>query len=107
MKKLKMLEYDFFRIFAHYTFEHTKSHQFKLINYVVLYGFLRTLTFIMVILFWYMTYLMIITKSIQFDLRLLLLIGLISYSFFMAFMKFYRRYTLEGLMLIAIDEELK
>ena len=42
-------EYDFHRIISHYTFEHTKSHQFRMINYVVLYGFLRSLTLISIL----------------------------------------------------------
>lgn len=44
-------EYDFFRIFHHYVFEHSKNHQFKMSNYVVLYGFLRSLTMISVVIF--------------------------------------------------------
>lgn len=99
-------KYDFFRIFAHYTFENTINHQFKLVNYVVLYGFLRTLTLITVIAFWYSLYSFIILKSNLINFYTVICIGIISYIFFMAFMKFYRRYTLEGFMLIAIDKEL-
>lgn len=102
----KIGKYDFFRIFAHYTFENTINHQFKLVNYVVLYGFLRVLTLISVIVFWYSLYSLIILKNNLIDFSTILFIGLISYVFFMAFMKFYRRYTLEGFMLIAIDKEL-
>lgn len=99
-------EFDFYRLFAHYTFENTKNHQVKLINYVVLYGFLRTLTLISVLIFWYLIYSILIDKNNNINLIQLLFVSIISYVFFMAFMKFYRRYTLEGLMLIAIDKEL-
>ena len=102
----KIRDYDFFRIFAHYTFEHSKNHQFKMINYVALYGFLRALTLITNIVFWFVSYSMITIEKFDFNFWILLIIGLISYTFFMAFMKFYRRYTLEGFMLIAINEEI-
>ncbi|MEZ4797801.1 MAG: hypothetical protein R2785_11610 [Flavobacteriaceae bacterium] len=100
-------DYDFNRIISHYTFEHTKSHQFRMVNYVILYGFLRTLTLISIISFWYIL-LRNFSNIISFDVYFpVIIISVISYIFFMAFMKFYRRYTLEGLMLIAIDENLK
>ena len=102
----KIREFDFFRIFAHYTFEHSKNHQFKMVNYVSLYGFLRVLCLITTIAFWFVSYLMIFTKFLELNIWTLILIGFINYTFFMAFMKFYRRYTLEGLMLIAINEEI-
>jgi hypothetical protein len=105
--EIDMKEMDFFRIYAHYTFENSKNHQFKLVNYVALYGFLRALTLIAIILFWYIIY--FICKYSEFTVNnssFLIVVAFVSYVFFMAFMKFYRRYTLEGLMLIAIDKEL-
>jgi len=99
-------EYDFFRLFAHYTFENSKKHQSKIINYVALYGFLRVLCFISIITFWFLSFSMIVSKVILLNVLTLIIVSLVGYTFFMAFMKFYRRYTLEGLMLIAINEEL-
>ncbi|WP_421806420.1 hypothetical protein [Flagellimonas sp.] len=99
----KISKYDFFRIFAHYSFEHSKNHQFKMVNYVALYGFLRVLTLISTISFWVVLYLMVFYENVEFNVLILLILGLVNYTFFMAFMKFYRRYTLEALMLIAID----
>lgn len=109
--------YDFNRIFAHYTYENSKNHQNKLTNYVVLYGFLRALTFIVIFTFWFLIILFLKnydTKHSFFcniiknsDLLLIIaVLSLVSYIYFMAFMKFYRRYTLECLMLIAIDKDL-
>lgn len=98
---------DFFRIFAHYTFENSKQHQIKLINYVVLYGFLRVLTFISVVAFWFSIYNQLFTDSKLITPITTITISIISYVFYMAFMKFYRRYTLEGLMLIAVDTSLE
>jgi len=98
-------DYDFFRILHHYAFEHTKSHQFKMVNYVVLYGFLRSLTLICVLIFWYLLYLQIFQDNEHVSFYHYLITSICSYTFFMAFMKFYRRYTLEALMVIAIDEK--
>lgn len=98
-------DYDFFRILHHYAFEHTKSHQFKMVNYVVLYGFLRSLTFICVLIFWYLIYLQVFGDNEYISFYHYLIICICSYIFFMAFMKFYRRYTLEALMVIVIDKK--
>lgn len=106
-KPQEIRNFDFFRIFAHYTFENSKNHQHKLSNYVALYGFLRTLTLIGVICFWYAVYNACINCYCNLNIFIIIIFGIISYIFFMAFMKFYRRYTLEGLMLIAIDQDLK
>jgi hypothetical protein len=98
---------DFFRIIQHYTYEHSKTHQNKMYNYVALYGFHRTLCFLTIVLHW-----VILLHGFLFNdilglrsIILLLAKGTVSYIFFMGFMKFYRRYTLEGFMtLVALDE---
>ena len=74
-------DYDFFRIFHHYAFEHTKNHQSKMINYVVLYGFLRSLTFILVIIFWVLVYEILIKHNTFIKYYHLIIIGGISYVF--------------------------
>lgn len=110
-------EYDFHRIFSHYVYENTKNHQSRLTNYVALYGFLRALCLISVLFFWLLTYKLykkvFLIKTIdeyfkhnKLILLVFILTSIASYIFFMAFMKFYRRYTLESLMLIVIDKEL-
>lgn len=100
-------DHDFFRIISHYTYENSKNHQARLSNYVALYGFLRTLTLISVVAFWFCLYHILRYNNCHITWITLAIVGLLSYLFFMAFMKFYRRYTLEGLMLIAIDEDLE
>lgn len=100
-------DHDFFRIISHYTYENSKNHQSKLSNYVALYGFLRTLTLISVVAFWFCLYHIVRYNNCHITWVTLAVLGLLSYLFFMAFMKFYRRYTLEGLMLIAVDKELQ
>ena len=109
--------YDFHRIFAHYTYENSKNHQNKLTNYVVLYGFLRTLTFISTLTFWFLILKLFrdyngnvsLICNLNLNENLIYTIfglSIVTYIYFMAFMKFYRRYTLESLMLIAIDATL-
>ncbi|WP_299242988.1 hypothetical protein [uncultured Aquimarina sp.] len=105
-------EIDFNRVVHHYAFENSKQHQFRMVNYVALYGFLRNLVLTFVISFWY--YFTVSLKTINGDLSVnwnmvwinLLLMSL-SFVAFMAYMKFYRRYTLEGLMLIVVDKNIK
>ncbi|WP_418637286.1 hypothetical protein [Winogradskyella sp.] len=108
--KLKTI--DFNRIVHHYAFENSKEHQFRMVNYVALYGFLRNLVLTFIFAFWF--YFIISLKTIDLDLsinwkmiRWNLVIMLLSFISFMAYMKFYRRYTLEGLMLIVVDKEIK
>ncbi|WP_147676146.1 hypothetical protein [Algibacter pacificus] len=99
--------FDFHRIITHYAYENSKQHQAKMSNYVALYGFLRTLSFIFSLL---STYFFIrVVCFLDFNLNnciILFILTGISYLSFMAFMKFYRRYTLEGLMIIVIDKEI-
>lgn len=111
---------DFHRILSHYVFENTKNHSSKLSNYVALYGFLRCMCLITVISFWiYVYYLFINLKSyfvkmgeisfLDIDIYkifILFVISCVCYIYFMAFIKFYRRYTLETYMIIAIDKDL-
>jgi len=121
----KIRDYDFHRIISHYVYENSKNHQFKMSNYVALYGFLRALGLICCFLFWLFTfkafneiynyYISIINidsykfsyLDFNWDLFYIIIISLlVSYIYFMGFMKFYRRYTLEAYMLVAIDREI-
>jgi hypothetical protein len=99
-------ENDFNRLVMHYTYENSKNHQGKLTNYVAIYGFLRTLTLITNLVFWYIIFHNYFYSQFDYPICILLVtVSVISYLFFMAFMKFYRRYTLEGLMILAIEVE--
>lgn len=106
-EELDISQFDFFRVLAHYAYENSKNHQSKLSNYVALYGFLRTLTLISIICFWYSINSTINENSCLINFNTVIIFGVVSYIFFMAFMKFYRRYTLEGLMVIAIDPQVE
>ncbi len=104
-------KHDFHRIVSHYTFENAKQHQFRMVNYVALYGFLRNSCLIFNVLSW----LFAVQLARDFShhqvlsrAKTILLLALVcsTYIAFMAFMKFYRRYTLEGLMLLVVDESI-
>lgn len=101
--------FDTHRIISHFTYDNSKNHQQRLTNYVSLYGFLRTLTFISNFIAYYyiVKFLLEINFYNSIDLHKILLIFLLltlSYIFFMAFMKFYRRYTLEAFMVLVITD---
>ncbi len=96
---------DFHRIIYHYVYENSKCHQSKLNNYVALYGFLRTLTLVMIILFWYIIlHTSFFSNFNWISVILITVLAAVIYVFFMGFMKFYRRFTLEGLMVLAISK---
>lgn len=103
---------DFHRVINHYVFENNPGHQFKMVNYVSLYGLLRNICFVSMLLFWYLLFVAIFSLcfSCQIDwglLAILLTLTIISFITMSGFVKFYRRYTLEGLMLLVCDKDLK
>lgn len=96
---------DYHRFIYHYVYEYQKQHTVKLDNYVALYGFLRSITFIFNCVSLYFTYLWYDKPSK--DLFFLCLISyLVTYIFFMSFIKFYRRFTLESFMCLVTDDRL-
>ena len=68
-------------------------------NYVAIYGFLRTLCLISILLFWnvvWHTY--SYTNAYIQNIGLIVASSLLSFVLYMAFVKFYRRFSLEALM---------
>lgn len=101
---------DFNRIVHHYAFENSKQHQFRMVNYVALYGFLRNLVLTFIIAFWFYFSYSLATLNFDYSINwkmigINFLIIILSFIAFMAYMKFYRRYTLEGLMLIVVNNK--
>jgi hypothetical protein len=90
---------DFFRFAYHYAVENAPHHLPKMQNYVALFGFLRNISIVAVIAFWLTAY---AVKDGMITWFVLLPITAISYLFFMAFVKFYRRFCLEALMATAV-----
>lgn len=108
-------EHDFNRVLIHYNYEHTVNHGHKLMNYVSLYGFLRVASLIINFLaFFFLFHFMygydftfrdINMESVVLFFKNLFIIistAFISYMFYMGYLKFYKRYTLENLMLALV-----
>lgn len=102
----QLVEHDFFRYAYHYAVEHAPNHLPKMQNYVALYGFLRTLTLISVFFFW-TTLWHLGDDRMSFPVIASLALGAsgMSYVLFMGFVKFYRRFSLEALMALAVTYE--
>lgn len=100
---------DSFRILYHYAIEHYKVHRYKMQNYVALYGFCRTVSLIMVLLFWWFLYHhhLSFTKDFFLQIEGLGLLSFLSFVFYLAFNKFFRKFTLECMMAITSNEEKK
>lgn len=100
---------DYHRVIYHYEYEQQKTHATKMDNYVALYGFLRSVTLVFNCFSLYLIYIAISSFNLDYDIdwkfiRLLILSIIVTYLFFMSFMKFYRRFTLESFMCLIIDK---
>ncbi|EEW3791440.1 hypothetical protein D9X75_07530 [Escherichia coli] len=97
---------DLFRLAYHYVYEFSNQHQAKIQNYVALYGFCRNICLVFVITFW-ISFLTLIYRAIEggavsYISISTLLSFFFVYVFYVGFVKFYRRYTLEVLMAFAV-----
>jgi hypothetical protein len=94
---------DLFRFAYHYAVENAPNHVPKMQNYVALYGFLRTLTLISLLFYWGMWW-HTLTGVVAISTGIFWMFGaaLLTYLLFMAFVKFYRRFSLEALMAMAV-----
>lgn len=97
-------ESDFFRYVYHFTVEHAPNHLPKMQNYVALYGFLRTQTLLSVILFWA---LVLHARTGLLSYWAVAISGLLAFVIYMAFVKFYRRFSLEAFMALAASLKIK
>lgn len=103
---------NYHRLLIHYNYEFTKYHGHKLMNYVSLYGFLRVITLVSCLFFNYIFISYLCTHSLQMDwigfknlvyfLLCLFSVASMTFIFYLGYLKFYRRYTLENLMLVLI-----
>jgi hypothetical protein len=104
---------DFFRIISHYYYEYYNNHLNNHQNYVALYGFSRSLSFVLAITAWLYIFSMFFlffspNPNCVFPPNFWILICLIffAYIMFMCFMKFYRRFALESFMCLLVDKNL-
>lgn len=110
LNKKKNHDYDYHRIIYHYEYEKQTKHGIKMDNYIALYGFLRSLTLIFTVFFDCLLIKGISTihwmASIDWQMILFIIImGLIAYTFYLGFIKFYRRFTLESFMCLITDSD--
>lgn len=90
---------DYFRLIYHYIIENSEVHARKMQNYVALFGFNRAMCFLFCLVFW------VGVASLPFSgvlgFRVMMFSLIFSVLFFFGFVKFYRRFSLEGLMALA------
>lgn len=99
---------NFFLFIYHYVVEKAPNHFPKMQNYVALYGFLRTLTFISILFFWSLIFHVVDGYfSIKLGGILLLLSAILCMVFYLAFVKFHRRFSLEVLMALTAIYEIR
>ena len=96
-------ECDYHRIVMHYVYLNIHNSQRKTDNYVALYGFLRSISFVFCMFFFAIGAYALTTINFYkpFDMDLLATLSLffiLSYICFLGFVKFYRRFTLENYM---------
>lgn len=94
---------DFFRFIYHYVLEHSPRHVAKMNNYIALYGFLRNLCLISVVSFWIMIWHRASASGV--NIYEIVFFGIFAFILYMAFVKFYRRFTLEALMALTVIYE--
>lgn len=104
-------DHDFFRYVYHFSVENSSNHLPKMQNYVALYGFIRTVCFVFIIGSWFVTchlvdHLLHASNGEYVSIAPLFWMSAslmaICYVAYMGFMKFYRRFSLEALMAMAV-----
>lgn len=100
-------ECDYHRVIMHYVYTHIPTSQKKIDNYIALYGFLRCISLIFCLSFDALLFYTITTIdfscSIDYDIiSELCILYVMAYLSFLAFVKFYRRATLEDFMTLLI-----
>lgn len=102
----KQLNYH--RFITFYEYEKSAKHGVKMDNYVALYDFMRSVTMVLVFYTWYVAIKLVFFWGMDaVSSRYVIGAALSSYFFFMAYMKFYRRYTEESFYTLVADENFK
>lgn len=100
-----LMETNYFLYIYHFALENAPQHVPKMQNYVALFGLMRTLTLYFIIIFWVSAWHLIYSEA---DLQTIAItlpaLSITSYLFYLSFMKFYRRFTLEAMMAAAVSE---
>lgn len=113
LEKLKLSQRDnnadVHRVLMHYNYEHYANHVRKYDNYIALYGFLRSLSLLCssIFIFLFIAELKTIDSNNTIDWKAIFILSAffcVTYLYYLGFIKFYRRYTLENLMSILVDD---
>ena len=96
-------EHDFAKLAMHHALEVAPNHVFTLRNYVALYGFIRTVCFVMILIFWSLA---LHGYHMGWGGRLWVYtlgpVGVLCFVVFLSFMKFFQRYYEEALFAVTI-----
>jgi hypothetical protein len=101
-----LIETNYFLFIYHFALENAPQHVPKMQNYVALFGLMRTLTFYFILLFWVASWHLIYSDASLLTIAITLpALSVVSYLFYLSFIKFYRRFTLEAMMAAAVVEK--
>lgn len=107
MEKELKEDVDAFRLIYHYCVEHMPNHFPKLQNYVALYGFSRTMTFVCISFSWiFIIQGLITSNNLHIVFFVAFIMSLISYLFYVCFNKFYRKFSLEAIMALTTNYQM-
>lgn len=98
MKLERGIDGDYLRLLYHFVFENSERHSGKLQNYVALYGLTRNVSFVFIVLFWGAVYSYFFALQLNIGLNHIFSFAVLAYIFYIGFVKFYRRYSLEAVM---------
>ena len=98
----KCIDGDYLRLLYHFIFENSERHSTKLQNYVALYGLTRNVSFVFILVFWGAIYSCLFVESTNIELLHVTAFGALAYTFYIGFVKFYRRYSLEAVMAASV-----
>ncbi|WP_155657233.1 hypothetical protein [Aliivibrio fischeri] len=102
MKLENGIDGDYLRLLYHFIFENSERHSGKLQNYVALYGLTRNVSFVFIVLFWGAVYSYFFARQLNIGLMHIGLFATLAYVFYIGFVKFYRRYSLEAVMAASV-----
>ncbi|UTW47006.1 hypothetical protein [Bacterioplanoides sp. SCSIO 12839] len=92
---------DYLRLLYHYVYENSGRHANKLQNYVALYGLTRNVSFVFVLSFWFSVY-AFFSEYDGVGVLQIYSFSALSYIFYLGFVKFNRRFSLETVMAASI-----
>ncbi|MZI94144.1 hypothetical protein F9817_13170 [Vibrio sp. CAIM 722] len=98
----KGIDGDYLRLLYHFVFENSERHANKLQNYVALYGLTRNVSFVFLLAFWFSVYSHFNVSDSNIKIEHIITFGVFAYIFYIGFVKFYRRYSLEAIMAVSV-----